>query len=36
MDAAIKRRKMQGGKGTCYLAIDEMKVAQLFEVSHVH
>ena len=36
MEAAIKRRKMQGGKGTFSLAIDATKVAQVLEVSHAH
>ena len=36
MEAAIKRRNMQGDKGTFSIAIVATKVAQVLEMSHAH
>ena len=36
MEAAIKRRNIQGGKGTFSIAIDATEIAQFLEVSHAH
>ena len=36
IEAAIGQRKMKGGKGNFYLAINATKVAQVLEVSHAH
>ena len=36
METSVKRRKMQGGKGNVYLAINSTKVAEVSEVSHMH
>ena len=36
MEAVIEKRNIQGCEGTCFLAIDATKVAQVLEVSHAY